>query len=126
VGLEGVELKVFGQWLRRQRYAVARASWIGDYNDPSTFTDKYRSDSDNNDAKWVSAAYDELCNAAARESDVAKRLELLNQAEQILLTEAPIIPLYSYVNVAMMRGNVSGIPQHPRNMQLFQSIHVQR
>jgi oligopeptide transport system substrate-binding protein len=126
VGLEGVEVKTFGQWLRSQQYAVARASWIGDYNDPSTFTDKYRSDSDNNDAKWVSKAYDELCDAAAREADVPRRLELLSRAEAILLQEAPIVPIYTYVNVTMSRDNVKGIALHPKNMQMFQAIQVTR
>ena len=41
--LEGVELKIFGERLHNKDYAIARASWTGDYMDPSTFTDKYLS-----------------------------------------------------------------------------------
>ncbi|HEY8666809.1 MAG TPA: peptide ABC transporter substrate-binding protein, partial [Tepidisphaeraceae bacterium] len=126
VGLEGVEVKIFGNRLRSQDYAIARASWIGDYNDPSTFTDKYLSVSENNDSKWVSREYDDLCAAAVVEADPAKRLELLSQAEEILLREAPIIPIYSYVNVDMSRPNVKGIPRSPRNMINFKSVEVER
>src|SRR5208283_1731820 len=59
--LEGVEIKVFGERLHDQEYDIARASWYGDYDDPTTFTDKYKSDSDDNDSKWANAQYDRLC-----------------------------------------------------------------
>jgi oligopeptide transport system substrate-binding protein len=83
--LQGVEVKVFGQMLHTQQYAVARASWYGDYADPTTFSDKYKSDSDDNDAKWSNAEYDRLCAEAQRETDQGRRLRLLGRAENILL-----------------------------------------
>jgi oligopeptide transport system substrate-binding protein len=122
VTLEGVEIKIFGDRLHNQEYAVARASWIGDYNDPSTFTDKYLSFSEQNDSKWVSAEYDRLCAQAAVESDVTRRLALLSRAEAILLAEAPILPMYSYVNVDLHRDNVVGTNKHPKNMVAWKEI----
>ena len=106
VELEPVEPAIFSERLHNKEYAIARASWFGDYNDVSTFSDKYRSSSDNNDSAWVNAEYDRLCEAAAREGDVKKRLEMLSRAEEILLDEAPIIPVYYYVNKYMFRENV--------------------
>jgi oligopeptide transport system substrate-binding protein len=124
VPLESVELKTLGQRLHDKEYSIARASWIGDYDDPSTFTDKYLSDSDNNDSGWLSPKYDQLCHDAAFEFDPARRLALLSQAETLLLDEAPIIPVFGYVNVYMFRGNVHGIAMDPRNMVMFKSIEV--
>jgi oligopeptide transport system substrate-binding protein len=126
VSLEGVEVKVFGERLHNQRYAVARASWIGDYQDVSTFTDKYRSVSENNDAKWSSAAYDDLCAQATREPDPAKRLALLSKAEGILLDEVPIIPMYYYLNTYLHGDHVKGIEPNPKNMQNFKALYVER
>ena len=122
VTLEGVEIKIFGDRLHNQEYAVARASWMGDYNDPSTFTDKYLSFSEQNDAKWVSAEYDGLCARAAVEADIAKRLDLISRAEAILLAEAPIIPVYTYVNVDLHRDDVIGTNRHPKNMVAWKEI----
>ncbi|MGH7215172.1 MAG: peptide ABC transporter substrate-binding protein, partial [Tepidisphaeraceae bacterium] len=126
VDLEGVEVKDFGNRLRTQQYMIARASWIGDYTDPSTFTDKYLSVSDNNDAKWLNKEYDDLCAQAAVEPDQAKRLQLLARAETILLEAAPIIPMYSYGNSDLVKPYVSGIPKNPRNMINFKSVEVRR
>lgn len=122
--LDGKELKAFGEQLRTKNYAISRASWIGDYNDPSTFTDKYRSNAGNNDSAWINPEFDQLCRQAAAETDQSKRMELFRQAEQLLLDEAPILPLYHYVNAYMYRDHVKGIPLDPRNMVMFKAVEV--
>ena len=86
--LEGVEIKIFGERLHSQQYDIARASWYGDYADPTTFTDKYKTDSDDNDSKWSNAQYDQFCAEAQKETDPAKRLVLLSHAEAILLNRS--------------------------------------
>jgi oligopeptide transport system substrate-binding protein len=123
---EGVEVKIFGARLHTQQYDIARAGWYGDYNDPTTFTDKYKSDSDDNDAKWANADYDRLCAEAQRELDPKRRLEFLSRAEKILLNEAAIIPLFTYVNAYLFRPVVKGLPLSANAMVMFNSVHVER
>jgi oligopeptide transport system substrate-binding protein len=124
--LEGVEIKIFGERLHSQQYDIARASWFGDYDDPTTFTDKYKSDSDDNDSKWANSQYEALCAQAQRETDPKKRILLLSQAEGLMLNEAPIMPLYNYVNAYMFRDNVKGIPLAPNAMLEFNPVEVDR
>jgi oligopeptide transport system substrate-binding protein len=124
--LEGVEVKVFRQRLKSKDYTLARASWFGDYNDPSTFTDKYLSVSENNDSAWFNTDFDAACAAAANETDPARRLRDFERAEKILLDDAPILPVYYYVNAYLSRPNVRGIPQNPRNMFNFKSFYVEK
>jgi oligopeptide transport system substrate-binding protein len=124
--LEGVEIKVFGADLHTQQYDIARAGWYGDYHDPTTFTDKYKSDSDENDSKWANADYDRLCAEAQRELDPARRMQLLSGAERILLREAPIIPLFTYVNAYLFRPNVHGVALAPNGTVMFNGVWVSR
>ncbi len=124
VDLEGVEVKVFGARLHSQQFSIARTSWYGDYDDPSTFTDKYRSAADGNDPKWKNEEYDRLCNQAELETDVPKRLGELSHAEAILLNDAPIVPLYHYVNAYLFNDNVKGIPLSPSAMIMLKSVEV--
>ena len=126
VDLSGVEIKVFGYRLHNRDFDIARASWYGDYPDPSTFTDKFLSDNDDNNAGWSNPQYDALCAQAAREPDSQKRMKLLAQAEQILLDQAPVIPIFYYTNQYMFRSNVHGIPFDPLMRAMFQPIWVQR
>ncbi len=124
--LEGIEIAQFRKRLHDKQYDIARASWYGDYNDISTFTDKYLTGGDNNDSGWSNAEYDRLCAQAAREADPAKRTQMLAQAETILLTEQPIIPLYVYTNRYLLRDNVRGVIPTARNVVLLKYVWVQR
>lgn len=126
--LEGVEIKLFRDRLHSKDYAIARASWFGDYNDVSTFTDKYLSTSENNDSAWVNAAYDQLLHDAEYDAnpDPRHRLNTLAKAEQILCDEAPIIPIYFYNSAYLFRDNVKGIPLNPRMMLNFKSVYVEK
>ena len=124
VNTEGVEIKVFGQRLHSQDYDIARSSWYGDYHDPTTFTDKFKPDSDDNDSKWINSRYADLCAQAQQQPDIPKRLALISQAENILLTDAPIMPLFTYVNAYLFHDNVTGLPLDSSGMVLFKSIKV--
>ena len=50
VPLEVQESKLVRERLNKRDYSICVSDWIGDYNDPSTFTDMYLSNSDNNNA----------------------------------------------------------------------------
>lgn len=120
------ERKIYRQHINARDYQIGPANWIGDYGDPSTFTDKYRENSENNDAVWKNARYNELVQLAAAEANSANRLRLLEQAEGILLQEAPIIPLYHLTNQYLYRNNVKGISLNPRTITMFKSVFVER
>jgi oligopeptide transport system substrate-binding protein len=124
--LESVEIVQFRERLNKKDYDVARASWYGDYMDVSTFTDKYYSTSLNNDSNWKNSEYDGLLKQAEVETDAAKRLELLARAEQILLSEQPILPLYHYVNSFAHRETVTGLSQHPKFMTMLKAVATDR
>ena len=65
-------------------------------------------DGENNGTGWSNAEYDRLIAAARAESDETKRLELLQQAERILMDEVPIIPMYHYVGKNLVKPYVRG------------------
>lgn len=62
-------------------YDVARAAWVGDYEDPNTFLDLWITNGGNNETGWGNVVYDQLLEAAA---DVEKFL----QAPEFLLEHA--------------------------------------
>jgi oligopeptide transport system substrate-binding protein len=87
---------------------MARAGWCQDYSDANNFLyDVFYSKSSQNDPGFSNAEYDELVVAARTESDQAKRLELYQQAEEILVDqEAGIIPIYWYVTSQVIKPYV--------------------
>ena len=67
-------------------------NWIGDFADPLAFLELFRSDSSLNDSGWKNEQFDELLDKAAVVS-ANERLELLAQAENLLLDSGMVIPI---------------------------------
>jgi oligopeptide transport system substrate-binding protein len=124
--IRGVEGKIFQPQVTNKDYFIATVAWYGDYPDISTFTDKYKSDSLQNDSNWVNKTFDDLCKQAEETHDDAKRIELLSQAENLIDTEMPILPLYHYVNINMSRATVHGVLPNPRNITIFKDVWVEK
>ncbi|MCO6458476.1 MAG: peptide ABC transporter substrate-binding protein [Pirellulaceae bacterium] len=108
-----VELKnvEWGNYLDRQReldYSVSRAGWIGDYPDPNTFLDMFVTGGGQNQTGWSHPGYDALIAQAAAEPDPEQRMRQLHEAERILMDELPILPIYYYVSINMVKPYVRG------------------
>ena len=102
VNLALQEWKVYLNSLSSLDYGIARSSWVGDYPDPNTFLDMFVTGNGNNRTGWSDPVYDRLIADAARETDPAKRLEILRQAEAILIAqEVPVCPIYYYVGIQL-------------------------
>ncbi|HUW79677.1 MAG TPA: peptide ABC transporter substrate-binding protein, partial [Acidocella sp.] len=91
------EWKVYLSAMSHLDYAVARSSWIGDYNDANTFLGMFTSDDGNNETGWKNPRYDQLINEANNQVDLKKREQLFQQAETLLIRDdLPIIPVYYF------------------------------
>lgn len=96
----------------RGRYQIARASWIGDYNDPSTFLDLYVTGGARNQSGWSKSRYDKIVLQQARRARTgAERARLYREAESILLEDVALIPVYHYVSRSLVRRGIDGF--HP-------------
>jgi oligopeptide transport system substrate-binding protein len=120
VELVNVEWKVYLSQVGKLDYQIARAGWIGDYPDPNTFLDMWITGGGNNQTGWSVKRYDELiARASCGTVDPRERARLLAEAERILVVdEAPIAPLFTYVNKGMLSRKVRGwhpnlLDQHP-------------
>ena len=120
--LRQMEKQVYLKAQRSLEYDVTRSSWIGDYNDPNTFLDLFRSNNGNNRTGWKNARYDQLMDQAAVQTDLGRRAELLRDAETVLVRDdAPIAPVYYFsgfnyynpTNVSGIWGNI--LDSHPIN-----------
>jgi oligopeptide transport system substrate-binding protein len=122
IELRQMEKQVYLKAQRSLEYDVSRSSWVGDYNDPNTFLDLFRSNNGNNRTGWKSPRYDQLMDEASTQLDMKKRTALLREAETILVLEGvPIAPLYFYSGfnyydperISGIYGNL--LDSHPMN-----------
>lgn len=81
--------------LDRGRFQLFAIGWIMDYPDPENIIDlHFYSASRQNNTGYANPDVDALVLQARTESDTTKRLQIYQQAEQIILNDAPWIPLY--------------------------------
>jgi oligopeptide transport system substrate-binding protein len=118
------EWKVFLDTRNRKDTEVFRSNWTGDYNDAFTFAELLRSTSGGNDEGYANAEYDRLVGAAQQELDLAKRAELLQAAERVMLEDMPIIPLYFYVKARMVKPWVRGYESNIMDHHLHKNFYV--
>ena len=88
----------FGQFLQDLDEGTFQAfslGWIADYVDPQNFLDiKFHSASGNNETLYSNTEVDALLEEARTEQDQARRLELYQQAEEIIVQDTAWIPLF--------------------------------
>jgi oligopeptide transport system substrate-binding protein len=109
VSLVNEEWKVFLQ-NRAQRVVtqVFRAGWISDYSDPYSFLQLFRTGHGQNDYGYSDELYDQFLQEIASERIPARRRRLMQEAERMILTDLPILPVYTYVTKRLVDPRVSG------------------
>ncbi len=117
--LDQKEIKIFREDLKDKRYMTARAGWFGDYGDPTTFLNINYSTDGNNDRAYNNPVYDSLLDRASVELDPVRRMEMLSEAERILIEEdLPLVPIFHYATIYMFDPHrITGISTHPRTKQ---------
>jgi len=108
------------------QYDVARRSWIGDYLDPNTFLSCYLTGDGNNRTGWGDPRYDALVRGAALETDPTQRFAMLRRAEEILLSEGPVIPVYHYSTNELVKPYVRGIYKTALDIHPLTYVEIDR
>lgn len=109
VTLRNEEWKVF-VGTRRQRVItqVFRGGWIADIDDPRNFLGIFRSGDASNWSGYADPRFDALLDAADAAPTLARRQQLLREAESRLLDAHAVLPLYFYTSKHLVRREVKG------------------
>jgi oligopeptide transport system substrate-binding protein len=108
VTLHNQEWKVYLSTREAGNFDILRAAWFGDYDDPNTFLSLGETSNGNNHTQWSHPGFDSLLEQSRVEQDPDKRQALFQQAEAILMEEAPVIPIYFYVTSRLIHPSVRG------------------
>ena len=125
VELTNQEWKTYLDSRQSGQFEVIRSSWVADYNDPSAFLGLWGSHHSGNMARFANARYDELLALAARSQDERERARLFDEAETILLDEAPIAPIYQYTNARLIKPWLKGYPiNNPEDVAYSRQLYL--
>lgn len=120
VQLDNQEWATFLQTRKDGDYSIARNGWIADYNDPMSFLDMWLTGGGNNDAQYSNPDYDALIQQAKAATDPAERMELMHQAENMLVGQDWVVnPLYFYTQKYMLADGIQGMYYTPLGYFFF-------
>ncbi|MGE9290868.1 MAG: peptide ABC transporter substrate-binding protein [Puniceicoccales bacterium] len=125
IQLVNKEWKTYLNDRQRRDFTIARAGWLGDYLDPETFLGLWTSDSTNNFSGWSNPEYDSLLAQAAQLPSSPQRNDLLAAAEEILLNEVPIIPIFFYNRAYLLSPRVKNWPTNILGYTNYAGIEIQ-
>jgi oligopeptide transport system substrate-binding protein len=105
---------------------VFRSSWTADYNDAQGFLHVLQSDAASNMTGYASEQFDSLMRKARAQTDPARRRSYLQEAETVLLTDHPLIPLYFYVSKHLVSPRVGGWQDNALDYHYSQDLSFSR
>ena len=112
------EWKVFVANRRQGRITqIVRGGWIADWRDAANFLQLFESDSPLNYTFWRDERFDRYM-ARARSQTGPERLATLRSAEDRLLEQQVIVPLYYYVSRHLVKPDVQGFNDNLMDIHL--------
>lgn len=133
----GIELNIVGrdvnqhfEHLEMGQHELALAGWNSDNSDPDNFLYTLLDPDNisargNNTSRWRNERFHELMLAGRQETDPEKRLPIYLEAQQIVLDEAPVVPLvHTNLRTAMSR-ELKGYDLHPTGMVRLRNAHFE-
>ena len=105
--LENQEWAVFQDTRKEGNFDLARGGWLTDYMDPMGLLSIFTTGNTYNDPKYSNPEFDELmANAVATRGK--EHFDNLYKAQEIFMTEMPIIPVYHYTDVMLVSEKLQG------------------
>lgn len=126
VQLEAMDPQIFFRRISQKEFQLAASDWVADFNDPINFLEvfKYKDGSTSN-TNWESPKYVDLLNQSSLCKDLSERKKLLKEAEEILMDQMPIIPVFHYVLNYLQREGLENVVLSPIGQIDFRWTHLE-
>jgi oligopeptide transport system substrate-binding protein len=95
------------------RYDIASGAWAADYPHALNQLNGVFTCGGNSVALYCNPEFDALIASAANELDPDRQVAIFNEAQTMLMNDAPILPLRFAVNPYAVKPYVSGLTEHP-------------
>ena len=109
VVIDAFEVPAYLENRNTGNYDLAWGGWAADYPDPANWLPIFETGNAINSGNYSNTDFDALINSADTEFDFAARVRLYKQAQDILLEDAPVLPLYHGRRNVLVRPWVQGL-----------------
>jgi oligopeptide transport system substrate-binding protein len=124
VKIENTPATFLREAMRKNEVSFFRASWIGDYPDAENYLTLFysKNGAPPNYTFFKNAQYDKLYEAAMRETNPERACQLYKALEQIIIEEAPVVPLFYDEVTRFTHKHVKGLPNNAMNLVILKKV----
>ncbi|MCL4460002.1 MAG: peptide ABC transporter substrate-binding protein [Chloroflexi bacterium] len=124
INVEQIDRGFFEQ-LNAKKLQMFYLGWMADYPDPQDFLDiLFRSDSGSNHSDYSNSKVDDILKRAGAEPDNEKRTRLYQEAEKIIINDAPWVPIAHDVSYILVKPWVKGLVWTPMGIISLKSVEI--
>lgn len=114
---------ILREWMSQGKVQFFRGSWLADYPDAENYFAVFysKNGSPPNYTRFNNATFDALYEKALAENNDSIRFDIYHQMEQIIIDEAPVVPLYYDEVLRFSQKNIAGLSANGLNL-----LHLKR
>jgi peptide/nickel transport system substrate-binding protein len=126
VQVEVVQKSLLLEMTSNSRAAFFRGSWIADYPDAENYLSVFysKNPAPPNYTRYKSAEFDAAFEKAITETNDSLRYKLYQQADQLMIIDAPVVPLWYDKAVRLVQPNVKGFKANALNLLELRSVNL--
>ena len=103
-----MDFAVFLAQAHAHQFDLTERAWAADFDDAATFLELMQTGGGNNDGQYSNPAFDALLKAAQSDTDLAARGRKLAQAEDMVMKDHVILPLFFWTDPNILWPYVKG------------------
>lgn len=118
VQVEVVQKSLLFEMTSGSKAAFFRGGWIADYPDAENYLSVFysKNPAPPNYTRYNNPAFDKVFEQAIKETNDSIRYTLYRQADQIVINDAPVVPLWYDKVIRLVQKNVTGFPANALNL----------
>ncbi len=122
-----VDSKVYRSMAEKGEVPFFRASWLGDYPDPENYLALFYSGNFTpngpNKSHYKNATFDKLYETSKTILNRKERYQLYYEMDQLLMNDAPVIPLYYDEILRLNQFSITGLEMNAMNSLKLEQVH---
>ena len=113
--------------LKQEKDEMFTMGWIADYPDPNDFLDVlFYTGSEVNISEYSNPSLDALLDQAAVEQNESDRLAMYQEAEQLVVDDAPCIPLWHGTNYVLVKPYVKDYEVSAQGIPDLSKVYIEK
>ncbi|MCY6369716.1 ABC transporter substrate-binding protein [Clostridium ganghwense] len=126
ISVEGYNEEMLKEIIHNEEYDILLTHYIGEYNSPIAFLEKWDSNSKFNIYGYNNLEYDVLILKAKLTGDSSEAIKYLSFAEELLYNDIPCIPLYFSKNIVGAKRYINGLEVNKRGNVILKKVYIHK